>query len=99
VELDERRKPPTAHISRVVIERDGEELQILRHSYPYGTLSESGLFFIAYGRSLDNFDAMLARMMGATADGRHDRLMEFTRAVSGAAFFIPSMEVLASLLD
>ncbi|HZE88920.1 MAG TPA: Dyp-type peroxidase [Verrucomicrobiae bacterium] len=97
VELDERRMPATSHVRRTVITADGEELKILRHSYPYGTLRESGLFFIAYGKTLDNFEAMLARMMGTSGDGGRDRLMEFSRAVTGATFFVPSMEVLASL--
>ncbi|MBI3450779.1 MAG: Dyp-type peroxidase [Acidobacteria bacterium] len=97
VELDERRMPATSHVSRTVIKADGVELKILRHSYPYGTLRESGLFFIAYGKTLDNFESMLARMMGTSGDGGRDRLMEFSRAVTGATFFVPSMEVLASL--
>ncbi len=46
-ELSDRAKPPTAHIRRVVMEENGEELQIVRHSFPYGTVSEQGLFFIA----------------------------------------------------
>ena len=53
--------------------------------------------FAAYTKSLDIFDLMLARMMGATADGLHDRLMEFSRAVTGATFFVPSLETLSSL--
>ena len=97
VELSKSKKPETAHISRVVIEQEGKELQILRQSYPWGTVREAGLYFVAYTKSLDIFDLMLARMMGATSDGRHDRLMEFSRAVTGATFFAPSMETLASL--
>jgi putative iron-dependent peroxidase len=97
VELPKSKKPDTAHISRVVIEREGKELQILRQSYPWGTVRESGLYFVAYTKSLDIFDLMLARMMGAAEDRRHDRLMEFTRAVTGATFFAPSMETLSSL--
>jgi len=96
-ELSERAKPPTAHISRVVIVEGGEELEIVRHSFPYGTTDESGLFFIAYTRDLTIPEKMLARMMGTSADGLHDRLMEFTRAVSGAHFFAPSLKVLRSL--
>lgn len=96
-ELSAARKPPTAHISRVVIEEDGEELEIVRHSFPYGTLSEAGLFFIAYNRTLDTFEKMLIRMMGAAADGLHDHLMDFTRPVSGATFFAPSLKILAQL--
>jgi len=97
VELPKAKKPQTAHISRVVIERDGAELQILRQSYPWGTVREAGLYFVAYTKSLDIFDLMLARMMGTTADGLHDRLMEFSRAVTGATFFVPSLETLSSL--
>lgn len=97
VELPKAKKPQTAHISRVVIERDGAELQILRQSYPWGTVREAGLYFAAYTKSLDIFDLMLARMMGTTTDGLHDRLMEFSRAVTGATFFVPSIETLSSL--
>ena len=95
-ELSGRSKPATAHISRVVIEEDGEELEIVRHSFPYGTTSERGLFFIAYDKQLDTFEKMLSRMMGTSGDGLHDRLMDFTRAVSGATFFAPSLRVLRS---
>jgi porphyrinogen peroxidase len=96
-ELSGKSKPPTAHISRVVIEEDGEELQIVRHSFPYGTVSEAGLFFMAYTKSLDTTDKMLARVMGHSGDGLHDRLMDFTRAVTGATFFAPSLDILRSL--
>lgn len=97
IELPKAKKLQTAHISRVVIERDGAELQILRQSYPWGTVREAGLYFVAYTKSLDVFDLMLARMMGTTGDGLHDRLMEFSRAVTGATFFVPSLETLSAL--
>jgi len=96
-ELSASERPPTAHIARVVMERDGQELEIVRHSFPYGTTSEHGLFFIAYCRTLDIPEAMLARMMGTAGDGLHDRLMDFVKAVTGANFFAPSLETLASL--
>ena len=96
-ELPDDIKPPTAHISRVVIEENGEELEILRHSFPYGTTSEAGLFFIAYTKDLDIPEKMLRRMLGASGDGLHDHLMDYTQAVSGANFFAPSLEMLQSL--
>jgi putative iron-dependent peroxidase len=96
-ELSDRAKPSTAHISRVVIEEEGEELEIVRHSFPYGTVSEHGVFFIAYTKNLDIPEKMLSRMMGTAGDGLHDHLMDYTRAVSGATFFAPSLEVLKSL--
>jgi len=96
-ELSDKVKPPTAHISRVVMEENGKELEIVRHSFPYGTVSESGLFFIAYTRDLAIPEKMLSRMYGTAGDGLHDHLMDFTQAVTGATFFAPSLEVLKSL--
>ena len=98
VELGDDVKPPTAHIARVVIEEEGEELEIVRHSMPYGNASgESGLFFLAYSRDLTIFDKMLQRMFGLSGDNLHDRLMEFTEPVSGGYFFAPSVEQLRAL--
>lgn len=94
-ELPSGVKPPTAHISRVVIKEDGEELEILRHSMPYGGSDEAGLVFIAYGRTPDNFNRMLDQMVYADTEGMHDHLMGYTRAVTGCAFFAPSLEFLA----
>lgn len=96
-ELSDAMKPPTAHIARVVIEEDGEELEILRHSCPYGTTSEHGLFFIAYTNDLAIPTKMLSRMIGTSGDGRSDHLLRYTQAVSGAHFFAPSLETLRSL--
>ena len=90
-------KPATAHINRATIEEDGTELKIVRHSFPFGTTSAAGLFFIAYCRTLAIPERMLHRMIGTSDDGVHDRLMEFTRAVSGANFFVPSLQVLGAL--
>jgi len=60
IELHENIRPATAHISRVVIEEDGSELEIVRHSMPYGTASgDKGLFFLAYSRRLDIYEKML----------------------------------------
>lgn len=96
-ELPARRRPQTAHIARVVIEENGRELQIVRHSFPYGTTTERGLYFIAYTRDLAIPTKMLRRMLGGAGDGVHDRLMDFSHAVSGAHFFAPSLQTLRAL--
>ncbi len=93
-ELDDTVKPPTAHIARVVIEEDGEELEVLRHSLPYGSTTEAGLYFVAYGRSPDPFRKMLASMVMADSNGNYDHLLDFSRPVTGAAFFAPSLDLL-----
>ncbi len=47
IELDDDVKPENSHVARVVVEDDeGEEMEILRHSLPYGDgKGEQGLFF------------------------------------------------------
>lgn len=97
VELSGDAKPPTAHISRVVIKEDGNELEILRHSMPYGNSEESGLLFIAYGGSPEPFDRMLDAMTYADGEGHYDHLLNYTRAVTGCAFFAPSLEFLEAI--
>ena len=90
--------PPTAHIRRAEIKDGNRELPIYRQSMPYGQASgELGLYFVAYAKDPARFERMLHRMLGIAEDGHHDRLMEFTEAVSGATFFVPSVTVLRSL--
>lgn len=96
VELDPM--PPTAHVGRVEIHDDqGQELPIFRRSVAYGTVEEAGLYFLAFTKDLDRIDTMLANMFGASPDGIHDRLVEFTTPVSGAYYYAPPVEALDSL--
>jgi porphyrinogen peroxidase len=97
IELSDDEKPPTAHIARVEIEVDGQELQIFRRSVPYGTVEEHGLNFVAFSADPTRFDHMLARMFGNTEDGVRDRLLDFSRPVSGAYYFAPSLNALNAL--
>jgi porphyrinogen peroxidase len=94
VELGAADKPATAHIARVETRVGGEELEIFRRSVPFGTASESGLSFLAFSSERSRYDRMLARMLGTTRDGLHDRLTDFSRPVSGAYYFAPSLNAL-----
>jgi putative iron-dependent peroxidase len=98
IELQGDAKPPTAHIARVEIDDEaGNELPIYRRSVPYGTVDEAGLYFVAFSADRTRYDRMLARMFGTDGDGRHDRLTEFSRPVSGAYYFAPPQNLLAEL--
>jgi putative iron-dependent peroxidase len=92
VEFNGDAKAATAHIKRVSIKEDGKSLEVLRHSMPYGTTSEHGLYFVAYGRTPDAFELMLEQMIVGDADGNFDHLMSYSRAVTGASFFCPSRD-------
>lgn len=101
IEMDDEHKPKNAHIARVVIEDEqGEEMEILRHSLPYGDgQGEKGLFFLAYTKDLSIIDHMLEHMFGTEGDGIHDRLLHFTTAVDGAYYFAPSQDLLDQVLE
>ena len=101
IELDDDVKPENAHVARTVVEDDaGDEMEILRHSLPYGDgKGDQGLFFLAYTKDLNIIEAMLKRMFGTSGDGVHDRLLHFVRAVDGAYYFAPSEELLEQILE
>ncbi|EOB2787273.1 Dyp-type peroxidase [Vibrio vulnificus] len=95
IELDD--VPAASHVGRVDIKEEGKGLKIVRHSLPYGSVTGAhGLLFIAYCHTLHNFKAMLESMYSVT-DGKTDQLLRFTKAVTGAYFFAPSKEMLASI--
>ena len=97
VEMEDDLRPPTAHISRVDIKVEHGKQEILRHSMPYGDTSRAGLYFVAYGASPAPFENMLKRMILADDQGHFDHLLKYTRAVTGAAFFAPSLEFLSTI--
>lgn len=101
IELEDKVKPANAHIARTVVEdEEGEEMEILRHSLPYGDgRGDQGLFFIAYTKDLKIIDAMLVRMFGKSGDGIHDRLLHFVTPMDGAYYFAPSEELLEDVLE
>lgn len=99
-ELEGAAKPPDAHIARVEISGSaGEELPIYRRSVPYGTVTEHGLYFVAFSAERARLERMLRRMFGLDADGLHDRLTDFSRPVSGAFYFAPPLTLLAELAE
>lgn len=96
IEFEGEEKPLTSHIKRAGIkDEDGDAIEILRQSMPYGNLSAQGLYFVSYCRFADNFTRMLASMIYSDADGHYDHMLKYTEAMTGAALFAPSREFLA----
>ena len=50
---------------------------------------------MAFSADRARLDRMLARMFGLDADGLHDRLLDFSRPVTGAIYFAPALHLLA----
>jgi putative iron-dependent peroxidase len=98
VELSDTAKPATAHIARVELHDEaGREMPIFRHSVPYGTVAEHGLYFVAFSADPSRFDRMLARMFGTAPDGLHDHLTDYSHPVSGGYYFAPPLTLLSEL--
>ncbi|MFT4126891.1 MAG: Dyp-type peroxidase, partial [Gordonia sp. (in: high G+C Gram-positive bacteria)] len=101
VEMDDDVLPPNSHIAlNVITDADGNELEIVRDNMPYGDVSaagESGTFFIAYSAGPDVVETMLTNMFLGDPPGNHDRLLDFTTAVTGAQFFVPTTDFLDDL--
>lgn len=97
IELVADQMPANAHIARVQIKDGDYELEIYRRSVPYGTVAEQGLYFLAFSADRTRFDRMLARVFGTSGDGLRDHLTDFTRPVSGAFYFAPSLTTLREL--
>lgn len=91
-------RPADAHIRRAeLLDADGEERPIYRRSVPYGTVRERGLYFLGFSAEREIFDGMLAQMFGTSGDGLHDRLLDYTTAMTGSYYFAPSLEDLTAL--
>ena len=97
IELSDAEKPPSAHNALTVVEENGKELKILRDNMPFGRPGhgEFGTYFIGYSRTPRVTETMLRNMFVGRPPGNYDRLLDFSRAVTGSLFFVPT----ATFLD
>jgi putative iron-dependent peroxidase len=96
IELDDSVKPSYAHNALNVIEVDGEEIDILRDNMPFGNVGtgEFGTYFIGYARSSGTTEQMLENMFTGSPPGNYDKILDFSTAVTGTLFFVPSQTML-----
>jgi putative iron-dependent peroxidase len=99
VELDDAVKPSFAHNALNTIVEDGKEIKILRANMVFGQAAqgEFGTYFIGYARSPRTIEHMLENMFVGRPAGNYDRLLDFSRAVTGSLFFVPALSLLESL--
>jgi putative iron-dependent peroxidase len=97
VELDPQ--PPASHVART--DQDGFG-RIFRRNIPYGDLEEHGTVFVGFCAKQRPLAAMLESMLGmggAESGAVRDELTRFTRPQTGAYYFIPAADRLATLGD
>ena len=92
VEFDEAKMPANSHVSRTTLDVDGKELKIFRRNVPYGTVSDHGTLFIGFCAQQMPLQKMLEQMAGI--GGPRDALTLYTDALTGAYYFIPSVQAL-----
>ena len=83
--------PESAHLKRTAQESFDPEAFVLRRSMPWAGADGEGLVFVAFGRSLDAFEAQLRRMVGLD-DGITDALFRFSRPLTGNYFWCPPVK-------
>jgi putative iron-dependent peroxidase len=101
IELDASVKPTCSHSSLTTIEDNGKEMKILRDNMPFGNAAQAefGTYFIGYCRTPRTLEQMLENMFVGRPPGNYDRLLDYSRAVTGNLFFAPSATFLESMGD
>ncbi|MFB7677724.1 Dyp-type peroxidase [Kitasatospora purpeofusca] len=103
IEFDDAAKPADSHVALTsVTGPDGEERQILRFNMPFGRLDggpagrgEAGTYFIGYARDPEVPEEMIRNMFAGRGPAAHDRLLDFSTAVTGTLFHVPTADFLA----
>ncbi|MGH9448997.1 MAG: Dyp-type peroxidase [Terriglobia bacterium] len=101
IELDDAVKPASAHSALTTIMEDGRQLEIVRDNMSFGDVGkgEVGTYFIGYARSPRRIEQMLVNMFVGRPPGNYDRLLDYSRAVTGTLFFVPSAAFLENVAD
>jgi porphyrinogen peroxidase len=101
IELDDSVKPTSAHNALTTIVENGKEVKILRDNMPFGrpAQGEFGTYFIGYSRSPRTVEQMLENMFIGRPPGNYDQLLDFSRAVTGNLFFVPSATFLENVTE
>lgn len=96
-EFPDDAKPSNSHLVLNTIEdADGNQLQIVRDNMPFGRVgsSEFGTYFIGYAKSPATIERMLSNMFIGVPPGNSDRILDFSTAVTGSAYFVPTADFL-----
>jgi putative iron-dependent peroxidase len=97
IQLEDDEMPIDSHVSRNVVEENGEELAIYRRNTAWGGPTYHGTMFVGFCRTQHPLQIMLERMAGVP-DGTRDALTRYSLPITGAYYVIPSLDALTALL-
>jgi porphyrinogen peroxidase len=83
--------PESAHVKRTAQEDFDPEAFVVRRSMPWADSEKAGLIFVAFGHSVNAFEALLNRMVGKD-DDIVDALFNFTQPITGSYFWCPPIK-------
>jgi porphyrinogen peroxidase len=102
IEMPDDLKPSNSHVAlNTIIDPDGTQRQILRANMPFGSpgRAEFGTFYIAYAATPSVTEQMLINMFIGKPAGNYDRILDFSTAMTGGLFFVPTIDFLDNLPD
>jgi putative iron-dependent peroxidase len=97
VEMPDDIKPPDSHVAlNTITDAEGNERKIVRDNMPFGSIGqrEFGTYFIGYARTPEVTEQMLRNMFLGDHPHTHDRILDFSTAVTGCLFYVPSADFL-----
>ena len=90
--------PPRSHVARNQFsDGHGGTIDIVRRNAYFGDANEAGVMFVGFSNDIAVSMGMLRQMYGVGPDGiaKTDALLDYSRAVTGAVYFVPSYDALA----
>ncbi|MGH3797278.1 MAG: Dyp-type peroxidase [Pseudonocardiaceae bacterium] len=100
IELADEIKPANSHVAlNTIVDPDGKQRQILRDNMPFGDFAgeEFGTYFIGYTADPQVIEQMLSNMFVGSPPGNYDRILDFSTAVTGSLFAVPTANFLTDL--
>ena len=99
VERDDANGRKSHKSLNTIVDANGVEHDILRDNMPFGRpgQGEFGTYFIGYARDLSIIEQMIRNMFVGDPVGEYDRMLDFSTAVTGTSFFVPSNDLLEAL--
>ena len=86
-------KPADSHVARTDQDKFGH---IFRRNMPYGNVEDHGTVFVGFSAEQQRLTKMLDSMAGLV-DGTRDALTRYTEPLTGAYYFVPSVESMREL--
>ena len=93
IELGEADKPSNSHVALNDLDED-----IYRENMVFGSFAsgEMGTYFIGYANDPEKINKRLRQMFVGEPAGNYDRILDFSTALTGTNFFVPSADLLKS---